>query len=220
MACTGSHCDNHGTGTTTCDQHRPTCDTNRPLSLSGDFGVPGALIRASDIENLRANIRDELARWDLKYDGYTYYQSSAYYSGLGIDDVQADQLDNMIGQVIGGASDYPEGGLVEDTNWTNIRDRYNTMRTSCICNSDCACNLVCSCHNNCDCNYSDERLKENIAYVRTRRGINWYSFNYVWDKNKTHIGVLAQELLNTRYERAVSKDKDGYYMVDYSRIPN
>ena len=220
MACSGSHCTDHGTGTTTCVDHRATCDTNRPLTLSGDFGVAGGVVYASDIENLRSNIRAELERWDLKYGPYTYYQPDAYASGLGIDDVQADQLDDMIGQVLGGASDYPEGGLVEDTNWTNIRDRYNTLRTSCICNSDCACNLVCSCHNDCGCNYSDERLKENITLIETRRGINWYSFNYTWDKKRKHVGVIAQELLNTRYARAVTTDKDGYYMVDYSRLPH
>jgi hypothetical protein len=35
----------------------------------------------------------------------------------------------------------------------------------------------------------------------------------------THKGVIAQNLLGTKYESALSKDKDGFYMVDYSKLP-
>jgi len=45
-----------------------------------------------------------------------------------------------------------------------------------------------------------------------------YSFNYIWDKTKI-IGVMAQDLLKTKYESALSKDKNGFYMVDYSKLP-
>jgi hypothetical protein len=31
-------------------------------------------------------------------------------------------------------------------------------------------------------------------------------------------GVIAQGLLETKYEDAVSKNSDGYYMVDYRKI--
>jgi hypothetical protein len=31
-------------------------------------------------------------------------------------------------------------------------------------------------------------------------------------------GVIAQELLGTKFENAVIMDKNGYYLVDYSKI--
>ena len=219
MACSGSHCTNHGTGTTTCSGHRGTCSTNRQLSLSSEFGVTTGRVLASDIENIRANIRAELARWDLRYGPYTYLEATAYVSGQTIDDQQPDNLDNMIGQVLGGATNYPEGGTIEDTHWTNIRNRYNTMRTACICNSDCSCNLVCTCHNDCGCNYSDERLKENITFIETKNGLNVYSWNYIWDSATRYVGVIAQELIGTKFANALVTDANGFYMVNYSKLP-
>jgi len=114
---------------------------------------------------------------------------------------------------------YADGELVEDTHWSVLLEKYNTMRQDCICNSDCACNLVCSCNGNCGCNYSDERLKENIKYLYTKKGINLYSFNYIWDKSITKVGVMAQDLLNTIYSNAVLTDENGYYKVDYKKLP-
>jgi hypothetical protein len=220
MACSGAHCTNHGTGTTTCASHRGVCSTNRAPALSGEFGSSSGRILASDIDNLRVNIRDELARWDDKYGPYTYYQAAAYIAGSTIiDDSQADELDNMIGQIVGGASDYPQGGNITTGNWINIRDRYNVMRQACICNSDCACNLVCACHNDCGCNYSDERLKENIEFIEVKNGLNVYSWNYIWDKATRHVGVMAQELLGTKHASALKQDANGYYMVDYKQLP-
>ncbi len=220
MACSGAHCTNHGTGTTTCASHRGTCSTNRPQSLSGEFASSSGRVLASDINNLRQNIRDELARWDDKYGPYTYYQAAAYVAGVtNIEDTHADELDNMIGQILGGASDYPDGGTITTGHWSNISSRYTTMRQACICNSDCACNLVCACHNDCGCNYSDERLKENIEFMETKNGLNIYSWNYIWDKATRHVGVMAQELLDSVYASAVKTDKNGYYMVNYSKLP-
>ena len=114
---------------------------------------------------------------------------------------------------------YSDGTLVEDTHWSTLLTKYNTMRQDCICNSDCSCNAVCNCHNDCGCNYSDERLKENIKYLYTKKGIKLYSFNYIWEKGITKVGVMAQDLLNTIYSNAVLTDKNGYYKVDYNKLP-
>lgn len=220
MACSGSHCTNHGTGTTTCASHRATCATNRPLSLSAEFGVTTGRILASDINNLRENIRAELLRWDDKYGPYTYYQAVAYVAGSTlVDNTHINDMDNMVAQIIGGLTTYSDGISITTGQWDNLRNRYDVMRTACICNSDCACNLVCTCHNDCGCNYSDIRLKENIQYIETKHGIKWYSFSYIWDKASTIIGVMAQELLETPYAFAVSKAGNGYYMVDYNKLP-
>lgn len=88
----------------------------------------------------------------------------------------------------------------------------------CTCNCNyCTCNCDYSC--TCNCNYSDERLKENIKFINTESDINVYSYTYLWNKTKTFIGVLAQELIGTKYESALGQDSNGYYYVDYSQLP-
>ena len=66
--------------------------------------------------------------------------------------------------------------------------------------------------------FSDVRLKENIQHVAQVEGINVYSYNYVWD-NTPQMGVMAQELLGTAWESAVSLHASGYYQVDYDQLP-
>ena len=88
----------------------------------------------------------------------------------------------------------------------------------CTCNCNyctCDCNYACTCN----CNYSDIRLKNNITLVGTEKGLNVYSWTYLWDAATTYIGVMAQELLGTQYAKALSVDSNGYYMVDYSQLP-
>lgn len=61
--------------------------------------------------------------------------------------------------------------------------------------------------------YSDKRLKENIAFVgKSPSGVNIYHFSYLGDK-KRYQGVMADELSDNTFV-----DKDGYLMVDYSKI--
>ena len=65
--------------------------------------------------------------------------------------------------------------------------------------------------------WSDLRLKENINKVGTSpSGLNVYQFNYLGD-NKKYQGVMAQELVGTNFESALNT-KNGYYMVDYSKL--
>ncbi len=155
MAQPSNHCSNHGTGTATCSYHRGSCATNRQLSLSGDFGVPGHLIRASDIENLRTRIRDEMSRWNLHaLHNYTLRQSDGIGAGALIDDTHQENLNQMVHEMNGGGtSGNVQGVVIDDYHWARIRDQYNIIRQNCICNSDCACNNVCACHNDCACNY-------------------------------------------------------------------
>lgn len=65
--------------------------------------------------------------------------------------------------------------------------------------------------------YSDVRLKTNINLVgKSPLGLNIYTWNYINEKHGvgTFKGVMAQEVPN--YAR--TKDKDGFYMVDYNAI--
>jgi peptidoglycan hydrolase-like protein with peptidoglycan-binding domain len=64
---------------------------------------------------------------------------------------------------------------------------------------------------------SDIRLKESIKLIgKSKKGINIYSFKY---KNEEgyYEGVMAQELIGTKYENAVIKTKN-YLMVNYDKI--
>jgi hypothetical protein len=65
---------------------------------------------------------------------------------------------------------------------------------------------------------SDSRLKENITHVKNIGDIKVYTYNYTWDK-EPQTGVMAQDLLNTKYHSAVSVHDSGYYQVDYSKLP-
>jgi hypothetical protein len=61
-------------------------------------------------------------------------------------------------------------------------------------------------------------LKENIQFIEVKNGLNIYSWNYIWDAVTRHTGVIAQELVGTVYQDALRTDKNGYYMVDYSKL--
>ena len=103
-------------------------------------------------------------------------------------------------------------------------DKIQAAGAVCICNCNyCTCNCnYCTCNCNyactCNCNYSDERLKRDIEFIEERNGLNIYSFKYLWDDVK-RTGVMAQEILKTKYRDAVMQDKNGYYMVDYGMLP-
>jgi len=67
--------------------------------------------------------------------------------------------------------------------------------------------------------FSDERLKTDLVKVGEIDGINIYKFRYKFDKSKIRIGVIAQELLNTKYADVVSIDPETkYYVIDYDKL--
>jgi hypothetical protein len=79
---------------------------------------------------------------------------------------------------------------------------------------------------------SDERLKKNIKYIRTLpSGLKIYEFefiDYFVEKQKELYnkdysgkweGVIAQDLINTKYESALNlREEDGYFEVNYELI--
>lgn len=68
-------------------------------------------------------------------------------------------------------------------------------------------------------NRSDRRLKNILKKIGVSGdGINIYLFTYNFDKNSVYQGVIAQELLGTKFENATAVDKNGLYSVDYSKI--
>lgn len=171
-----NHCSVNNTGTTDCAGHRASCSTNRPLSISAEFASTTGRILASDINNLRENIRAEVARYNLHRSfSVAERQASGYTSGVTLIgsgqindfELMAQQVNNVnepVGTNYGVLTDpadfttasnqYIATEQIRVTHWTAIQDKYNTMRTDCICNADCACNAVCNCHNDCSCNYA------------------------------------------------------------------
>jgi hypothetical protein len=141
--------------------------------------------------------------------------------------VQASDLNALLGGInyywADGAKAIGQQVTASDIN--SVIDKLQYCGTVCVCNCNyCTCNCnYCTCNCNyactCNCNYSDERLKENIEFIGMQNGIKIYTWNYKWDLETTHKGVIAQNLLGTKYESALSKDKDGFYMVDYSKLP-
>ena len=80
---------------------------------------------------------------------------------------------------------------------------------------------------------SDVSLKENVKFLyQTKEGLNVYEYEYndyiksEW-KNKTGEnligkwrGVMAQELLGTKWETALTKEYGDYYVINYNKLPN
>ena len=64
---------------------------------------------------------------------------------------------------------------------------------------------------------SDERMKEKIIYIgKTNQGLNVYEFNYIYDENKTrYIGLIAQDLKGTEFEKFIDVDETGLYKINY-----
>jgi hypothetical protein len=70
----------------------------------------------------------------------------------------------------------------------------------------------------CNNQKSDIGYKENLTLIGTsNNGINIYEFKYK-DKEGLYKGVIAQELIGTEYEDALSINADGLYEVDYDKI--
>jgi hypothetical protein len=66
--------------------------------------------------------------------------------------------------------------------------------------------------------FSDIQLKENIKNIgKSKLGINIYEWNYINDIDNKYKGVIAQELLGTKFESSLSI-KNGFYWVDYSNL--
>jgi hypothetical protein len=65
---------------------------------------------------------------------------------------------------------------------------------------------------------SDISFKENLNLIgKSPLGINIYQFNYIGEEG-LYEGIIAQELIGTEYESALSLNEEGKYLVDYNKI--
>ena len=83
----------------------------------------------------------------------------------------------------------------------------------------------------CNANKSDKRLKKKIKYIETtNKGLKLYTFEFKKsyinrakisnniDVSGTYKGVMAQDLINTKFEPNIWIEQDGYYAVDYDGL--
>jgi hypothetical protein len=62
------------------------------------------------------------------------------------------------------------------------------------------------------------RLKEDIVpLARLANGLELYRFRYKGSDRTAYVGVMAQDVQKID-PGAVSRDRDGYLMVDYDRL--
>jgi hypothetical protein len=70
------------------------------------------------------------------------------------------------------------------------------------------------------CNWqkSDVSYKENIKPMGiTPEGIPYYQYNY--NNNKTvYEGIIAQDLIGTKFEKALKRNIDGLLIVNYDML--
>lgn len=65
---------------------------------------------------------------------------------------------------------------------------------------------------------SDYRLKDNITLIgKSPEGLNIYTFKYKGE-NELYQGVMAQDLIGTKYNDAILIMDNGMYAVDYSKL--
>lgn len=126
---------------------------------------------------------------------------------------------------LSGFSGVGVGTYIYAVDINNVIDKIIGANNVCVCNCNyCTCNCnYCSCNCNyactCNCNYSDVRLKTIIEQIGIENELKVYTWSYIWDLSKQFIGVMAQDLLGTKYESALGIDSNGYYFVDYSQLP-
>jgi hypothetical protein len=78
------------------------------------------------------------------------------------------------------------------------------------------------------CNYqkSDKRLKKNIEFLYEQpNGLKIYQYEFLDEITSKQPelagkwqGVIAQDLINTKFENAITLEDDGYFKVDYDKL--
>jgi len=157
--------------------------------------------------------------WQMNDAGYSNVWFNNGWDDVG-DVVYAAHVNVVINEIQNAGSQ-----CICNCNYCTCNCNYCTCDCNyCTCNCNyCTCNCnYCTCNCNfscpCNCNYSDMRLKRDIEFIEERNGLNIYTFKYLWDDVK-RTGVMAQEILKSKWKDAVMQDKNGYYMVDYGMLP-
>ena len=216
-----SHTEGTDVGTASCAGHRSTCTGNK-TGFSDESLAAGWSVRNYHVNQLRTAITDELTSRNSHKDFTltTSVPGSNTTAGAAIDNAHFSNINTAVNRMASGSTSIPgNGSSISAEVVVDLRNRIRSLEGDCICNSDCACNSVCTCNTDCRCNYSDITLKRDIEPLTLGldylNNIGTYKFQYLWDKEDKHYGVMAQELKD---EVLVSEDKEGNLMVSYMEL--
>jgi hypothetical protein len=128
----------------------------------------------------------------------------------------------LSGLICGGGSPFGSGfpSNYQGVFAENVCWRYYQINGGdiCYCNSDPLSPITFHIQSYCNNQKSDITYKENLNLIgKSPLGINIYQFNYKGE-NGLYEGVIAQELIQTQFEAALSKNEDDLYVVDYNKI--
>jgi len=215
-----AHTEGVDVGLASCAGHRSTCTGNKTGFSDGSLAA-GWSIRDYHVNQLRTAISEELTSRNTHKD-FSYTTSvpgSNVSAGSAIDNAHFSNVNSALNRMGGNTGIPGDGTAVAASVVTSLRNRIRALEGDCICNSDCACNSVCTCNTDCRCNYSDITLKRDIEPLNLGldylSNIDTYKFQYLWDKEAKHYGVMAQELND---DVLVSEDKNGKLMVSYIEL--
>jgi hypothetical protein len=195
------------------------------------YGTPESDVVSYPINDVAPNTIIGSAKWTELFNNINAERARRGHGAIGNPGFSGTIQASDLNALSGGINYYWSDGIVGTTqkvtaaDINTVIDKIQHCGTICVCNCNyCTCNCnYCTCNCNysctCNCNYSDERLKTNIKFIEVQAGLKIYTWNYTWDLSTTHRGVIAQELIGTRYASALSKDKNGFYMVDYNKLP-
>lgn len=90
-----------------------------------------------------------------------------------------------------------------------------------LCWDDCSGGYCGYAKPSCGCFISDIKTKKDIKLLDTIDSVGIYSFKYLWDKETTHVGVMAQNLIENNLDNLVKYNEEtGYLSVNYALLPN
>jgi len=154
----------------------PVCPTNVYFPTAA-----GQKIHDENFDRLQGSINDERARrvhiqttlTPFVFDNITGSEETGGVGGTiiyGNNDTEEQMKDikTAINEISSGYVTYAtnDGTVVTFSSINEAKNKINSLRASCLCDSHCAPNTICACHVNCTCNtYSDKRLKEDVVYL-------------------------------------------------------
>lgn len=131
----------------------------------------GNVVYDEHIKDLRDAINEErYRRYNSGFASYTGLNQKVWTADIATGtniSLAVSELSAAINEIQSGSVNiYPNSGeVVNSSHIDSVRKSIETLRKSCICDTDCGSNTVCACYCDCGCNYSDRKLKRNIRDI-------------------------------------------------------
>lgn len=211
-------CNSHTASPATCTSHNRYITTDALGQSSLTAPSVGSAITANYINTILDGYKAEFirsARTDANANLITNISAGNSITAATINNALSHLNDLYSGATLRVVANNP----ITAGNINTMITYLNSARAECVCNCNysctCNCNYGCTCY----CNYSDKRLKTNIKFIGEIKDLKLYSYSYKNNLSKRHVGVIAQDLISTKYESALIKNSNGMYMVNYSKLP-